>query len=178
VTQLYLSRSPLVFAAVVEGRAGLEAAALAVHPSTLDPISLFAGRLEPADGSRPDPGPDAPRAMMHTELALGLGATLEEGTFVTWRLPDDEQRILDLLATGGRVIEFSDRIELRSASHSILEAAGARAEWLDEAAVALGLPAPAPNALAQVRTALAVLQQVRNHAGLGEQWARLVGDER
>jgi hypothetical protein len=178
VTQSSSSPAPLVFAAIVEGRHGIEAAALAADPITLEVQSIFTGRIDPPDGSRPDLAPDAPRAMVHTDLATGLGLTLEGGTFVAWRLPEAEQRILDLLAIGGRVIEFDDRLDLRSAAQPILQAAGVDAEWLDEAAVALGLPAPAPRALAQVRCALAVLQQVRNRAGVGEQWERLVGDER
>jgi hypothetical protein len=169
--------APLVFAAIVEGRHGLEAAALAADSSTLEVQSVFTGRIDPPDGSRPDPGPDAPRAMLHTELALGLGAILDGGVFAGWRAGELEQRVTDLLATGGRVIAFEDRIDLRSAALPILEAAGTTADWLDDAAVAFGLPAPAPRALAQVRTALAVLRQIRNRAGVGEDWARLVGDE-
>jgi hypothetical protein len=179
VTQSSSSCAPLVFAAIRESRhGGIEAAALAADPVTLEVHSVFSGSIDPPDGSRPDVAPDAPRAMLHTELATGLGATLDRGVFVDYCLPDGEQRILDLLATGGRIIEFEGRIDLRSAATPILEAAGlAVPEWLDEAAIALGLPAPAPRALAQVRCALAVLQQIRNRAGVGEQWARLVGDE-
>jgi hypothetical protein len=178
VTQLHSPTAPLGFVAIVESSVSIEIAAISVDRKTLDIRSSFTGRIGPLDGVRRPPEPHKPRWMLHTELALGIGSVIEDTELVAWHVHLVRQRLDDHLAMGGRVFDIAGCFDLYSAVTPILEAAGTSTYLLDDAAVAFGLPAPEPDALSQVRTAIAVLQRARARAGLGEQWARLASDER
>jgi hypothetical protein len=178
VTQQYSPAPPLVFVSILKNPDGLEAAAIAVDRTTFELRSMFAGRIEPAEGARKTPAAEAPRAMLHTELALGIGSVVDGGILVSWWAAQTQLQLEDLLATGGRAIQLAGRLDLMSAAGPLQEALGVDGMELHDVAVGVGLPAPTPHALSHARTSIALLQRIREHAGVGQQWARLAGDER